>query len=183
MASACAFREYAKAYREHSLTQQISYGAPVGIAAGQPPCGQAYQHQRPEALFCDRRRVGTLAAAAVPAAQDSFPPGARALSLGPGAASFGNAAGAGGADRQHPIFSDRRRRPQGSSLGLGACAARSAAVRRRQPALFHARKRPAGFAGSGPPAGPSKRAPLDPRRTPPVARIAGAAPGWRLGYT
>ena len=77
---------------------------------------------------------------------------------------------------------DRRRRPEGSSLGLGACAARSAAVRRRQPALLHARKRPAGFAGSRPPAGARKRTALASQwRT--LRRIARRAGSERLGYT
>src|ERR1700679_359354 len=128
MASARAFREYARYYHEHGIAQQVAYGSPVGTSAGEPPCRKAHQYQRPEAFFRHCRRVGTLAAATVPAAQDSLPPGARAISSGPGAASFGNAARAGGTDRQHTIFIDGGRRPRGSSLGLGPCAAWGGAV-------------------------------------------------------
>ena len=51
-------------------------------------------------------------------------------------------------------------RRQGSSLGLGARAARGAAVCGRQSALLYVGKRPAGVAGSGAAAGPRKRTPL-----------------------
>ena len=50
---------------------------------------------------------------------------------------------------------------EGSRLGLGArTRARRRPFRRRQPAVLHAGKRPAGAAGSGPAAGSRKRTPL-----------------------
>src|ERR1700722_20553993 len=89
-------------YRENRIAQQASYWTSFGAAAGEPPRGPAYQHQCAQTVLCDRRRVGTVALAAVPAAEDSVPASPRTLPLGPGATSFGNAAGARGADRQHP---------------------------------------------------------------------------------
>src|ERR1700721_2541870 len=93
-------------YHEHGIAQQVADRPPIGTSTGEPPRGQAHQHQCPETLFCDCRRLGALAAATMPAAQNSVPPSARAVSVGAGAASFGNAARAGGADRQHTVFID-----------------------------------------------------------------------------
>src|SRR5882672_11934749 len=95
-------------YRENRIAQQASYRTPFGAATGEPSRGPAYEHQRPEAIFHDRGCLGTLAVAAMPIAQDTLAAGAGALSLGPGAAPFGDAAGARRADRQHSIFADHR---------------------------------------------------------------------------
>src|SRR5882672_6537549 len=147
-------------YRENRIAQQASYRTPFGAATGEPSRGQAYEHQRPEAIFHDRGCLGTLAVAAMPIAQDPLAAGTRALPLGAGAATFGDAAGACRTDRQHSIFTEHGAGGEGPRLGLGARATQSTAVRRRQSALLYVGKRPAGVAGSGPAAGSGKRAPL-----------------------
>src|SRR5882724_4992307 len=181
-------------YRENRIAQQAPYRTAIGTAAGESPRGQTYQHQRSEAIFCNRRRLGAVAVAAVPAAQNSLSPSVGTLPHGPGAASFGDAAGAGGIDRQHPVLFDGGHEPQGSSLGLGTRAARDVAIRRRQSPVLHAGKRFARAAGSRPPVGPRKRtslvaergrspaarepldAPRQPRRQPPPRAPSRTAP-------
>ena len=64
--------------------------------------------------------------------------------------------------------------PEGPRLGLGARAARGAALRRRQPAVLHVGKRPAGAAGSGPACWFAKASPVS-------CYSKGA--GFRLRYT
>src|ERR1700722_6682997 len=107
MASEPAIGSMLACYRENRIAQQTSYWTAFGVAAGQPPGGQAHQHECAQAVLCDRRRLGTVPLATVPAAQDSLSAGALTLPPGPGAASFGDAAGARGIDRQHPVFVDR----------------------------------------------------------------------------
>src|SRR5450631_399925 len=94
-------------YHENSIAQQTSYWTAIGTSAGKSPRGEAYEHECPQAFFYDRRLLGTLPAAAVPATQNSVPPSARALPLGSSSASFGDAAREGRAGRQHSIFPDR----------------------------------------------------------------------------
>src|SRR5271169_1806862 len=120
--SRVALREYAGGHSEYRIAQQNPFRTTIGAAAGEPPRGAAYQHQRPEAILCNCRCLGALAAAAVPVAENSLPAGAAALPLGPGAATLRHPAGARRADRQYSIFTDCRTRSQGSRLGLGALA-------------------------------------------------------------
>src|ERR1700690_2996732 len=109
-------------YSEYRIAQQDSFWTAIGAAAGEPPCGAAYQQQRAEAVFCDCRCLGTLAIAAMPAVENSFAASAAALPLGSGTATVRHPAGAGRADRQHSIFPHSRTGAQGSCLGLGARA-------------------------------------------------------------
>src|SRR5580692_625901 len=117
-----------RGYSEYRIAQQDSYWTAIGAAAGEPPCGAAYQQQRAEAVFCDCRRLGTLAVTTMPAVENSFAASAAALSPGSGTATVRHPAGAGRADRQHSIFPHRRTRIPGSRLGLGARALAAAAV-------------------------------------------------------
>jgi hypothetical protein len=147
-------------YRENRIAQQDSYWTAIGAAAGESPRGAAYQHQRAETILCDCGRMGTLAAAAMPAAQNSLPASVAALPPGPGAAAVGNSTGKSGAGCQYSIFAHRRAGTQRPGLGVGACAGASSAVRRGQSALLYVGKWPAGLARGRPPSGSRKRTPL-----------------------
>src|SRR5665213_1861719 len=116
-------------YRDSRITQQAPPRTALGLTAGEPSHGAAYQQQRAQTVFCDCRCMGTLAFATVPIAQNPFAAGAGALSLGAGAAPVGDAAGAGGADGEHPVLADGGCRRPGSSLGVGARAAAGGSVR------------------------------------------------------
>ena len=159
-------REYAGLFveappgHESRIAQQDSYWTAFGAAAGEPSRGTSYQHQRIETLLCHCGFLGTLAAAAVPASENSLATGTRAVSFGSGAAFVGNAARTRRADRQYPIFADGGARTQRPSLGLGARAGRARALRRRQSIIFHVGKRPSRAARSRPPLGSRKRTPL-----------------------
>ena len=98
-------------------------GQRLVLQPARPPCRAAYQSKHPEAVLRDRRRLGAFAVAAMPAAQDSLAPGARALPARPGAAPLGGAAGAGRPDRQHPSLPVRCGGQHGSGLGISAHAA------------------------------------------------------------
>jgi len=101
------------------------------LQPGQSPCGQAYQHQCPEAIFCDPPTPGRLS----PLQQCrllkiSLSAGAGALSHGPGAAAFRRRSRSGAAfDRQHPIFFDRGAPSfKDRAWGLGATQPREGAA-------------------------------------------------------
>jgi hypothetical protein len=147
-------------HRENRLAHQAPYRTAIGTTAREPPRRAPHQQQRAEAILCHRRCLGTLAPAAVPAAEDSLTAGVAALSPGSGAPPVGDAAGAGGLDSQHSALADRRAAIQGPGLGLGACAAQGRALRRRQSAVFHAGKWLARPAGGGSIIGAGKRASL-----------------------
>src|SRR5882757_5097637 len=149
-----------KGYHENRIAQQNSFWTAIGAAAGEPPRSAAYQHQRPETFLCDCRRLGTLAAAAVPAAQNSLPASVAALPLGPGTQAVRDSTGKSGAHCQYSVFAHRRAGTQRPRLGVGPCAGASPAVRWRQSAVLHVGKRPAGLARGRPPSGSRKRTPL-----------------------
>src|ERR1019366_5938859 len=89
--------EYDCSTCENDCAHQASYWTAISLAAGQSSGGAARQHERAEAVFCHRRCMGTLAAAAMPVAAHSVAPSAGAVPDWSGAAAFGHAAGGGGA--------------------------------------------------------------------------------------
>jgi hypothetical protein len=147
-------------HRESRIAQQDSYWTAFGVAAGEPPRDTPYQHERIKTLLCHRRCMGTLAAAAMPPAENPVAPGARAVSFGSSTTFVGNAARTRRADRQHPIFIDGRTGSQRPLLGLGARAYVARSFQGRFAALFHAGKRPSRAARSGAASRSRKRAPL-----------------------
>jgi hypothetical protein len=147
-------------YRENSIAQQDPYWTAFGAAAGEPPRSPAYQHQRAETILCNRGRLGALAAAAMPPAQNSLPTSVAALPLGPGAEAIRNSTGKSGAHCQHSVFAQRRCRIQRSGLGVGTCAGASSPLRRGQSAVLYVGKWPAGLARGRPSSGSRKRTPL-----------------------
>src|ERR1700679_320402 len=108
-------------HRESRLAQQNPYWTAIGVAAREQARRAPYQHQCAETFLRHCRFVGTLAAAAMPLAQDSFAASAAALSLGPSTATLRYAARKSRAHRQHSVFAHGRARTQGSRLGLGPC--------------------------------------------------------------
>jgi hypothetical protein len=147
-------------YCEKRIAQQDSSWTAIGAATGESPCCAPYQHQRTEAFLCDCGRLGTLAAAAMPPAQNSLPASAAALPIGPGAAALCDATGKSSAHCQYSIFPDRRAGVKRPGVGLGARAGAPAAVRWGQSALLYVGKRPTGLTRGRPPSGSRKRTPL-----------------------
>src|SRR5580700_5081312 len=127
-------------HRESRIAQQDSYWTAIGSAAGKSPRRAPYQHQCAETILRHRRCVGTLAAAAMPLAQDSFAASAAALSLGPSTPALRHAARKSRAHSQHSVLADGRAGTQGSGVGLGTCTGGARTLRWRQPALLHAGK-------------------------------------------
>jgi hypothetical protein len=147
-------------HRESRIAQQDSNWTPFGVAAGESSRDAPYQQQRAQTFLRHCRCLGALAAAAMPAAENSLTAGAGALSLGPGAALVRDATRTRRAHRQYPVLADGRAWTQGSGLGLGARAGSARALRGRLAAVLHAGKRPSGAARSGAPSGSRKRTPL-----------------------
>src|SRR5476651_1564816 len=93
----CTAHDSIEGYREKRIAQQVSYWTAISAAAGDAARAATYQQQRAETIFCDCRRMGTLAVAAMSPAQNSVPTSAAALPLGPSAAALCNSAGKSGA--------------------------------------------------------------------------------------
>src|SRR5271170_7065280 len=147
-------------HRESRIAEQNPDWTAIGVAAGESPRSPPYQHQRAEAFLRHRRCVGTLTAAAMPLAQDSFAAGAAALSIGTGTATLRHAARKSRAHREHSVLAHGRARTQGSRLGLGPRTGGAGAVRGRQPALLHVGKWSSSVARGGAASGSRKRTPL-----------------------
>src|SRR6266403_4259028 len=114
--------EYHRVHQYH-CAHQAPYRTAIGLAAGQSPGGAARGDQRPEALLCHRRRLGTLAVAAMPTAADSIAASSGALPDRPGAALVRHATGARRADCKYPAIAAGGVSNCGPGLGLGARAA------------------------------------------------------------
>ena len=122
-----AIREYAWGrHCENCIAHQAPYRTAIGAAAGEPPRGAPYQHHALKRFFAiaDAWELSPLQQCRL--LQDSFAPGAGALSAGPGAAAVGHAAGAGGVDRQYPAIPDAPSRAPRIAPGPG-CTRRSKA--------------------------------------------------------
>src|SRR3984957_21285140 len=106
-------------HRESRLAQQNPYWTAIGVAAREQARRAPYQHQCAETFLRHCRFVGTLAAAAMPFAENSFAASAATLSPGAGAAALRHAARKSLPYRHHSVLAHGRSWTQG--LGLGAC--------------------------------------------------------------
>src|SRR5580692_9188030 len=105
------------------LVEQISERTAIGAAARRAAHRAAHHAERFEAIFRNCGCVGALPAAAVPAAQDSFASGARALSSRTSAATVCRAARTRGVGGQYPSLVEYLDAGQGRRVGLGTHAA------------------------------------------------------------
>src|ERR1700677_525029 len=121
-----------------SLVEQISERTAIGAAGGRAAHRAAHHAERIEAILRNCGRVGALPAAAVPAAQDSFASGARALPSRAGAATVCRAARTRGVGGEYSSLVEHLDAGQGRRLGMGTRAAERGAFCRGQPALLHA---------------------------------------------
>src|ERR1700721_3843139 len=108
-------------HRLSCLAQQNPYWTAIGVAAREQARRAPYQHQCAETFLRHCRFVGTLAAAAMPLAENSFAARAATLSPGAGAAALRHAARKSRPHRQHSVLAHGRPGTQGSRRCPGAC--------------------------------------------------------------